>query len=164
MTVIKVILAVVLTSHITSSQRNSDEGINYENLRKFMSQTPAELEATLHLLENPFVAAALVNGDRAFRNQNARPTSTTPPTPPPQEETNNLLNFLLSQRGRPGPGSNSGNGYKITRPNDPLVPPSVDTRGILSDPLLGSFFMDNGEDQPPLEVRVIIVGCMGGIR
>lgn len=141
MTVIKVILAVILTSQTISCARNPGN-INYENLRKFMSQSPAELEASLHLLENPFVAAALVNGDRALRNQKAKPANTTPP---PQEETNNLLNFLLAQ---------GGNKYKITRPNNPLVPPSVDTRGILSDPILGSFFMNTEDYTPPPEVRM----------
>lgn len=50
--------------------------------------------------------------------------------------------------------------YKIENPPLPLVPPVVDARGIENDPLLGSFFQDTKEDQPPLEVsgRLIVVG------
>lgn len=107
-----------------------------------MSQSPEDLSKTLQLLENPYIAAALVDG-------NGKKTREPPAKTPPMEESNNLLNFLLAQRG----GDSEGGKYKVESSPLPLVPPSVDARGIESDPLLGSFFRkDEAEYQEPLEV------------
>lgn len=108
-----------------------------------MSQSPEGLAKTLQLLENPYIAAALVNSNK----KQYRKESDT------REESNNLLNFLLSQR----EGDGLERKYKIENPQLPLVPPVVDAKGIEKDPLLGSFFQDTMEDQPPLEVSEIML-------
>lgn len=115
-----------------------DNDVNYENLRRFMSQSPEDLAKTLQLLENPYVAAALVNGNKKQKQKSQ-----------PMEESNNLLNFLLSQR--------SNTKYDIENPALPLVPPVVHAKGLENDPLLGSFFQDAREDLPPLEVSEIVL-------
>lgn len=120
--------------------------MNYENLRRFMSQSPENLAKTLQLLENPYVAAALVNGDKM---QKKSPLNNVHA----MEESNNLLNFLLAQRvGVAGANTN----YEIEKPVLPLVPPMVHAHGLDNDPLLGSFFQDAREDLTPLEVSEIV--------
>lgn len=119
--------------------------INYDNIRRFMSQSPDDLAKTLQLLENPYIAAALVNSNK---KQQKEPAKTYP-----MEESNNLLNFLLSQR----IGDSSRTNYKIENPSLALVPPIVNAKGIEEDPLLGSFFKDTMEDQTPLEVSDIML-------
>lgn len=122
------------------------DDVNFENVRRFMSQSPEDLAKTLQLLENPYIAAALVNGNQ--KQQEKKPVANNYP----MEESNNLLNFLLSQR----VADESGTQYKVENPHLPLIPPVVDAKGIESDPLLGSFFQDTMEDQPPLEVSEIL--------
>lgn len=131
-----------------------ESDVNYENLRRFMSQSPEDLAKTLQLLENPYIAAALVNGDKKQRLQ---------PNTPPMEESNNLLNFLLSQRGAPG---NSNTKYKVEKPPLPFVPPVVHAKEIENDPLLGSFFQNTMEDQAPLEVSVVgfLLHCVSRVE
>lgn len=120
--------------------------INYENLRRFMQQSPENLAKTLQLLENPYIATALVNSNKT-PDFGSTSTEKPPSTTTPREESNKLLDFLLSQRQSDGPR------YQVRKPPISLVPPSVNTRGILDDPLLGSFFQNTREDLPPLEVR-----------
>lgn len=124
-----------------------EDDINLDNVGRFMSQSPEDLAKTLQLLENPYIAAALVNGDKTHHEK--------PPVTNnyPMEESNNLLNFLLSQR----VGDETGTKYKVENPQFPLIPPVVDAKGIEKDPLLGSFFQDTMEDQPPLEVSEIML-------
>lgn len=122
------------------------DDVNFENVRRFMSQSPEDLAKTLQLLENPYIATALVNGNQ--KQQEKKPAVNNYP----MEESNNLLNFLLSQR----VADESGTQYKVENPQLPLIPPVVDAKGIENDPLLASFFQDTMEDQPPLEVSVIL--------
>lgn len=140
------IIALLFTFVICadSHPQSSRSDVNYDNLRRFMNQSPENLAKTLQLLENPYIAAALVKSNRTpeFGGSTEKTLSTAEA---PREETNKLLDFLLTQRSSPT--------YRIRKPAISLVPPEVDTRGILNDPLLGSFFQNTKEDLPPLEVR-----------
>lgn len=124
-----------------------NDDINIENIKKFMSQSPEDLAKTLQLLENPYIATALVNDNKKERKRISTNNY-------PIEESNNLLNFLLTKRLSDVDVTKQ---YKIEKPQFPLVPPTVDAKGIEKDPLLASFFLDTMEDQAPLEVSKIML-------
>lgn len=59
------LLLLIATLHLTSSQPQL-QPVNEDNLRRFMSLKPDELEKFLKLLENPYIAAALVHSNGAI--------------------------------------------------------------------------------------------------
>ncbi|GJQ78185.1 hypothetical protein Trydic_g2515 [Trypoxylus dichotomus] len=110
------ILTILIVTKLTASQHsNTNSPINVANLQKLASLSPAALHQTFRYLENPYVAAALVENDRGTKD-----SLVSGPIPPQFNEpleNADLQNHILRRNGRP-----------------------ITLEEAVNDPILGSYF------------------------